>query len=219
MADEQASRYQQHCEKVCLLCAKGLGFLYKADQEYPRMHWSVINQDATPCTAPTLSDWAESESRRADDLTEQLAAARAERDKLNAKLAGAAVCDCYDEYREEGDHENGTLRSDPNCPVCGGRGVVLDAAPPAGSRSTVGAARIVPEPSECSACGGVNDHIGNCPGSYLYDPDKVTSAALSPERCQQIADALKHFRSVDAAELGRMEADLRAVRSNNANSG
>lgn len=99
---DELSRYQQHCEKVCQLCSLGLGFYLKAERN-PRLHWSVVNQDTTPCTAPTLSDWAESESRRADSaeasrdcsnenydrLRLSCSEVERERDSLKAQLAGA----------------------------------------------------------------------------------------------------------------------------------
>lgn len=58
------------------------------------------------CNASTLSDWAESESRRADALER-------ERDSLKAQLAGAAVC------------KRCMVTAFPDCPSCGGLGVKI----------------------------------------------------------------------------------------------
>lgn len=110
---DELSRYQQACAKVCEWCARG--WCIRSDG------WHIpnsMNHVLQKCTAPTLAEFNESESRRADALQQEC-------DQLKAQLAGAAVCDCYDIYPGEGPFDFDVLRSDPDCSVCGGRGVVL----------------------------------------------------------------------------------------------
>lgn len=83
---DELSRYQKHCAKVCEWCAKDIPMCYRGHShagrsfhQEPNLNFDKQWEGHLECAAPKLSDWAESESRRADALQQ-------ERDQLKALL-------------------------------------------------------------------------------------------------------------------------------------
>lgn len=129
---DELSRYQKHCREVCPDgCGRGMRIFVV---DWKRVHQIAPND--IPCRVTMDRDeFYESESRRADEERQKREAAEAElerfmntglkaslarinhleqeRDSLKAQLAGAAVC------------KRCMVTAFPDCPSCGGRGVVL----------------------------------------------------------------------------------------------
>lgn len=81
---DELSRYQQACAKACPdLCGKGFERMMDPSGIYYHHRKTRSGIGWARCIAPILSDWAESESRRADELAIEIAELRKDRWRLD----------------------------------------------------------------------------------------------------------------------------------------